>query len=80
MGTEAIVASLSAYAFLFWGCLYLALEAVPIVFAQFNYSTAQVGLVFLTIVAGGLLGFLSNLIQERLYRKNCTCPFPCDGD
>lgn len=38
LATEAIVFVFSIYAAFIWGILYLALEAVGIIFTEFNFS------------------------------------------
>lgn len=69
--TEAVVASFSLYVAFAWGFMYLTLRAVPLVFtSDYGFSIGEVGLVFFTIVVGGLLGYLSNIYQERLYQRH----------
>lgn len=51
--------------------MYLSLRAVPLVFtSDYGFSIGQVGLVFFSICVGGILGYFTNLYQERLYQKN----------
>ncbi|KAM0793342.1 hypothetical protein ACM66B_000797 [Microbotryomycetes sp. NB124-2] len=67
--TEATVASFSLFIAFGWGIMYLSLRAVPLVFGNvYGFSIGQIGLVFLSIVVGGFIGYVTNYIQEYLYR------------
>ncbi|KAK4055318.1 hypothetical protein OIV83_000601 [Microbotryomycetes sp. JL201] len=68
--TEATVASFSLFIAFGWGIMYLSLRAVPLVFGNiYGFSTGQVGLVFLSIVVGGFIGYGTNYLQEYMYRR-----------
>lgn len=68
LATEATVAAFSAFIGFAWGILYLCLEAVPLVMKEvYGFSAGQSGAVFASVVVASLLGWLTNLYQERLY-------------
>ncbi|SCV68698.1 BQ2448_819 [Microbotryum intermedium] len=68
--TEPIVAAFSLWVSFAWGILYLTLRAVPLVFAHvYGFTIGQVGLVFYGVVVAGIIGFVSNFYQERLYQR-----------
>ncbi|KAI5477994.1 Major Facilitator Superfamily protein [Pseudohyphozyma bogoriensis] len=69
--TEAIVAAFSLWVGLAWGVLYLTLEAVALVMEDvYGFSVGESGQVFWAVVVAAALGFLTNIYQEKLYRKN----------
>ncbi|SCZ90779.1 BZ3500_MvSof-1268-A1-R1_Chr1-3g02242 [Microbotryum saponariae] len=75
--TEPIVAAFSLWVSFAWGILYLTLRAVPLVFANvYGFTIGQVGLVFYGVVVAGLLGFVSNFYQERLYQRHVATRGP----
>lgn len=68
--TEPVVTSFSIYLAVAWGCFYGFLEAIPFVFTNvYDFSTGQVGLAFISIILGGVLGWTTNIFQERLYQS-----------
>ncbi|KAM0756467.1 MFS general substrate transporter [Meredithblackwellia eburnea MCA 4105] len=68
--TEPIVAAFSLWVGMAWGTLYLALEAVPLVFTEvYHFNLGEVGLVFYTAVFAAGIGWVTNLYQEKLYRS-----------
>ncbi|KII96068.1 hypothetical protein PLICRDRAFT_48991 [Plicaturopsis crispa FD-325 SS-3] len=53
-----------------WGILYTFIESISPAFRQLHgFNQGQVGSVFITITIGSLLGFVSNIYQERLYQR-----------
>lgn len=79
--TEHIVFWFSLWVSFTWGILYLFLNTVSQVFRQsHNFNTWQVGLVFVGMIVGALLGFGTVPIQDRFYsrasRRNNGNPRP----
>ncbi|KDQ12568.1 hypothetical protein BOTBODRAFT_112688, partial [Botryobasidium botryosum FD-172 SS1] len=69
--TEPVVASFSRLNHFSRGILYGLLESVGFVFRTlYDFNSAQVGLVFLSIYIGGVLGWIFNLYQEKSYHRN----------
>lgn len=53
-----------------WGVLYIQIGGLPYVFRNiYAFSTNQVGLVYLSLVIGALIGFLANFAQDAIYRR-----------
>ncbi|KAF7771726.1 hypothetical protein Agabi119p4_6037 [Agaricus bisporus var. burnettii] len=68
--TEPVVTSFSAWIGFLWGVLFCLLESISGVFRTLhNFNVGQTGMVFITMSIGPLLGFATNLYQERLYTK-----------
>ncbi|THH11400.1 hypothetical protein EW146_g8061 [Bondarzewia mesenterica] len=68
--SEPVTASCSLWIGFAWGVLYCMIESIaPIFRTLHNFSTGEVGNVFIAIVIGTFLGFLSNMHQESLYRR-----------
>lgn len=67
--TEPIVTALSVWIGFAWAVIYLGGTATMLVFRQYGFSDGQTGSIQACIGIGGLLGFLSNYHQERLYRR-----------
>lgn len=79
--TEHIVFWFSLWVSFTWGILYLFLNTVSQVFRQsHDFTTLQVGLAFLGMIMGGILGFATSPIQDYLYsraaKKNLGKPRP----
>ncbi|KZT53006.1 MFS general substrate transporter [Calocera cornea HHB12733] len=70
--TEPVVASFSLWVGFAWGMLYCLLESIPYVFQTiYGFNTGELGLAFLSMVVGVLIGWAFNLfVQERAYRRN----------
>jgi len=69
--TEPVVAGFGLWVGFGWGILYGLLESISLVFQTlYGFDSAQVGLVSLSIPVGAILGWLSNIYQEKLYRRN----------
>ncbi|KAF9443237.1 MFS polyamine transporter [Macrolepiota fuliginosa MF-IS2] len=67
---EPIVTSFSLWIGFCWGVLFCLVESIPGAFSTLhNFNTGQVGTVFLTMSIGSVFGFLTNLYQEKLYKK-----------
>lgn len=68
--TEPICMGASLWIGFAWGVYYCMIQTIPRVFRTLhNFNSGEVGTVYVTMVAGSFLGILSNLIQERLFRK-----------
>ena len=68
--TEPIVCAFSLWVAVAWGLIYLSLPSVPIAFGlAYGYSEQQSTLVLLGIAVGGIIGWLANFHQERLYKR-----------
>ncbi|KAJ3477006.1 hypothetical protein NLI96_g10762 [Meripilus lineatus] len=77
MITEPVVASFSVWVGFAWGILYVLIESIAIVFRSLhNFSTGEVGTVFITFLIGSILGYLTTLYQEVLYKKNVATRGP----
>ncbi|WOO81607.1 Efflux pump radE [Vanrija pseudolonga] len=67
--TEPIVTSLTLWIAFNWGCIFLGTSSTLLVFAQYGWSPGLLGMVLLTTLVGGVLGFVTNYHQEYLYRR-----------
>lgn len=68
--TEPVVTSFSLWIGFCWGVLFCLVESISGVFrALHGFNVGQTGTVFITISIGSVLGFLTSIYQERLYRK-----------
>jgi hypothetical protein len=68
--TEHIVFWFSLWVSFTWGILYLFLNTVSQVFRQsHDFTTLQVGLAFLGMILGGILGFATSPIQDYFYSR-----------
>jgi Major Facilitator Superfamily len=79
--TEHIVFWFSLWVSFAWGILYLFLTAVSFVFREtYHFTPEQVGLAFIGMTVGGLLGFAASPVQDyifsRLASKNHGKPTP----
>ncbi|GAA5923091.1 MFS transporter [Sporobolomyces koalae] len=72
LATESIVFFFSLWAGFSWGCLYLLVEAVPLIFGNvYDFNIGEVGLTFYSVVVATFAGFLmTKYFQERMYRNN----------
>ncbi|KAK0207636.1 major facilitator superfamily domain-containing protein, partial [Armillaria fumosa] len=71
MLTEPVVASFSVWIGFCWGVVYALVESIPFIFRDLhNFNDGLLGTAFAVMVVGSLLGYLSNILQENLYRKN----------
>lgn len=69
--TEPTVASFSLWIGFAWGILYVLIESIAPVFKNLHHFNAGTGgLAFITLPIGAVLGYLTNLYQEKLYRDN----------
>ena len=69
--TEPIVSLYSLWVGVAWGLLYGILDAVPYIFRTlYGFDTGQVGLAYLSIAVGGILGFAGTFYQDRLFARN----------
>jgi hypothetical protein len=68
--TEHIVFWFSLWVSFAWGILYLFLNTVSQVFrASHEFDTMQVGLAFLGMILGGMIGFMTSPIQDYFYSR-----------
>ncbi|TFK68727.1 MFS general substrate transporter [Pluteus cervinus] len=68
--TEPIVLSASLWIGFAWGVYFCMIQTIPAIFRNLHsFNAGQVGTVYLTMIAGALIGSFSNVFQERLYRK-----------
>ncbi|KAE8218365.1 hypothetical protein CF319_g7747 [Tilletia indica] len=68
--SEPVVIAFSVWIAFAWGIMYALLESIGLVTALHDFSIGQTGLVFLTLLVGSILGFVTNFYQESLYRKH----------
>ncbi|KAG8865398.1 hypothetical protein FRB96_000288 [Tulasnella sp. 330] len=74
--SEPLVTAFSLWIGFAWGVLYGLVESIPYVFQTlYGFNQVQIGLVFLAIMFGSVLGFVGNLWQEKVYTKY----FPTKG-
>lgn len=66
---EPVVASFALWIGFLWGIIFISLEAIPIVYAQYGWNSDQQHLALLTIAVGGLIGYGLNFHQEKLYAR-----------
>ncbi|KAL7419186.1 hypothetical protein Q5752_006023 [Cryptotrichosporon argae] len=67
--TEPIVTAVSLWIGFAWSIIFLGGTAVLLVFESYGFSLAVASTFELTLAIGGLLGFVANLHQERLYAR-----------
>ncbi|TDL23740.1 MFS general substrate transporter [Rickenella mellea] len=68
--TEPVVASFSLWISFAWGILYALIESVSPAFKQLHhFNQGETGTAFLTLFIGSVLGYITNLYQERIYQK-----------
>jgi MFS family permease len=67
--SEPVVTSFSLWIGFLWGCVFLLLESVPIVFQQYGWTDPQQALVILTLGVGAFLAWLANFYQEKIYAR-----------
>ncbi|KDR67702.1 hypothetical protein GALMADRAFT_231873 [Galerina marginata CBS 339.88] len=74
---EPIVFAVSAWIGFAWGVYYCMIESIPGVFRTLHgFDQGQVGSVYMTMAFGSLLGFFTNMFQEKLYQKNVSARGP----
>jgi MFS family permease len=68
--TEHIVFWFSLWVGFTWGILYLFLNTIDqVMVASHGFTTEQVGLAFIGVVVGGLIGFATSPIQDWFYSR-----------
>jgi hypothetical protein len=74
--TEPIAAALCIWISFAWGCLYLFLESVPLVFEPYGFVAASntQGLAFVGLAVGALIGFAICVVTDRLRPSSATSP------
>jgi hypothetical protein len=72
--TEPITTVLCIWISFAWGCLYLFLQSVPLVFAQhgFRDEYGTTGLAFVGLAIGAVLGFLAYVFSTRRWPMQKT--------
>jgi hypothetical protein len=72
--TEPITTVLCIWISFAWGCLYLFLQSVPLVFAQhgFRDENGTTGLAFVGLAVGAVLGFLAYVFSTRRWPMQKT--------
>ncbi|KJA28007.1 hypothetical protein HYPSUDRAFT_51464 [Hypholoma sublateritium FD-334 SS-4] len=74
--TEPVVLGFSLWIGFSWGILYCLIESVSGVFTTLHhFNVGETGTIFATLVIASVLGFTTNLFQEKLYQRN----FPSRG-
>ncbi|AFR97650.2 drug transporter [Cryptococcus neoformans C23] len=67
---EPVVAFFALWMSIAWGVLYIQIGGLPYVFRNiYAFSTNQVGLIYLSLVIGALIGFFANFVQDAIYRR-----------
>ncbi|KAJ9115745.1 hypothetical protein QFC24_006928 [Naganishia onofrii] len=75
--TEPVVLFFSLWVAVAWGVFYALTSTIPMIFqGLYNFDTGRVGLVYLTLAIGTILGYVANFYQEHLYRKNVATRGP----
>ncbi|KAF8966273.1 MFS polyamine transporter [Flammula alnicola] len=70
MITEPVVLSFSLWIGFAWGITYCMIESISGVFEHLHgFNVGQIGTIFMTMVIGSFMGFISNLYQEKLYQR-----------
>lgn len=64
---EPVVTSFALWIGFLWGIIFISLEAIPIVFASYGWNSEQQHAALFTIAVGGLIGYIANFHQEKLY-------------
>ncbi|CAO1638793.1 unnamed protein product [Sympodiomycopsis kandeliae] len=68
--TEPVVISFALWIATIWATAFLSIAAIPIAFKYaYNWTAQQSSLLLLTLSVGGVLGFILNLWQDRLYQR-----------
>ncbi|KAL8278271.1 hypothetical protein RQP46_009303 [Phenoliferia psychrophenolica] len=68
--TEPVLASISLWAGLSWGILFLCLEAVPDVMRSvYGFNQGEIGTTFISVGLAAIIGSGMNVYQERLYQR-----------
>ncbi|CED83908.1 Synaptic vesicle transporter SVOP and related transporters (major facilitator superfamily) [Phaffia rhodozyma] len=67
--TEPIVSAISLWVGFVWGCLFLFINSVAMVFGQYGFNSGESGLVLLTLGIAATIGVLIEFHQNVLYQK-----------
>ncbi|EIN03913.1 MFS general substrate transporter [Punctularia strigosozonata HHB-11173 SS5] len=68
--TEPVVLSFSVWISFAWGIMYTMFESIaPIFKTLHHFNQGEIGLTFLGMFIGSLLGLCTNFYQERLYKR-----------
>lgn len=69
--TEPLVLAFSLWVGLAWGIYYCMISSISLVFKNVHhFNIGQIGTTFITMAIGSLIGFFTNLYQERLYKRD----------
>nr|GAT51382.1 predicted protein [Mycena chlorophos] len=67
---EPVVASFSVWFSFVWGVYYILLASIPNILRNIHhFSPGLVGTMYLALIFGVLLGFLTSILQDRLYQQ-----------
>ncbi|KAK8847392.1 hypothetical protein IAR55_005250 [Kwoniella newhampshirensis] len=67
---EPVVACMALWMSVAWGILYTQIGGLPYIFRNvYGFNTNQVGLIYISIVIGALVGFAANFVQDAVYRR-----------
>ncbi|KAJ2921231.1 hypothetical protein H1R20_g15867, partial [Candolleomyces eurysporus] len=68
--TEPIVLAMSLWLAFAWGVFYCMIGSIPLVFRSLHgFSSGQIGTVNVTMLVAVLVGYLTTLLQEKIYLK-----------
>ncbi|KAK8843471.1 hypothetical protein IAR55_007128 [Kwoniella newhampshirensis] len=67
--TEPIVSALSAWIGFAWACIFLGGSSIVLVFESYGFNVAQAASFEITMGIGAVVGLVSNIHQEYLYRR-----------
>ncbi|KAF8159888.1 MFS polyamine transporter [Crassisporium funariophilum] len=77
MCTELVVSSFSLWIGFAWGVTYCMIESISGVFHDIHdFNIGQTGTIFMAMVVGSILGFLTNFYQEALYQRHFSTRGP----
>jgi len=69
--TEPTVLSFSLWIGFAWGTVFSMIQSMGPVFKDLhNFNSGEIGTSFLSMAVGTLLGFMTNLYQEKLYQRH----------
>ncbi|KAJ7147629.1 MFS polyamine transporter [Mycena crocata] len=70
---EPVVTSFSVWISFVWGVYYCMLGSIPgILRNTHNFTSGEVGTAYVSILLGSLVGFITSIYQERIYRKKLS--------
>ncbi|WVQ83220.1 hypothetical protein IAT38_005359 [Cryptococcus sp. DSM 104549] len=67
---EPIVTFFAMWMGIAWGVLMTQLGGLPYIFRNVHgFTTNEIGLVYITLILGALVGFFANFVQDAVYRR-----------